>query len=154
MITQDELKKNVFYEPETGMFTRISNGNFCETKNGSGYIVIKIKRKLYDAHRLAFLYMTGSIPDEVDHKNCIRDDNSWSNLRPASHLENTQNRYESINNTSGFKGVHWHKNKKKWHANIRFNNKKIFLGSFNTAEEASKAYNEAAEKYHKEFAKF
>lgn len=154
MITQEQLKENLIYEPETGMFTRISTGNFCETYSAQGYIVIKIKGKLYKAHRLAFLYMTGAMPDEVDHIDCVKDNNAWNNLREASRQENQQNKYENLNNKSGFKGVHWHIRRKKWYANIRIDGKKVFLGSFYTDVEAYRAYVKAAEENHKEFAKY
>ena len=93
--------------------------------------------------------MTGSFPkDEIDHINHNRLDNKWSNLRKASRKENMQNYKKPATNTSGYMGVCWHKNAKKWIASIRINNKRIHLGSFNTAEEGYNAYLNAKEKYH------
>jgi hypothetical protein len=76
----------------------------------NGYRHIGVLGKVYSAHRLAFLYMTGKFPlDEVDHKNHERSDNRWSNLREVTRLENSRNRSMHLNNKSGFSGVCWKK---------------------------------------------
>ena len=105
MITQPQLKELLLYNPETGVFIwRESRGR---VRKGSlagrikihgristrGYREIGVNDKLYRAARLAFLYMTGEFPrKEVDHKNRVRDDDAWDNLRDVSHLENVRNR--------------------------------------------------------------
>jgi hypothetical protein len=66
--------------------------------------------------------------------------------------QNCQNRKISKLNKSGFNGVSWNNNKKKWVAQIACNNKKIHIGFFNDPIEAAKAFNTAALKYHGEFA--
>ena len=122
-------------------------GNLCD-----GYIRIKVNGKLYRAHRLAFLYMTGSTPlDCTDHINGIKNDNRWCNLREATKQENRHNTGVQKNNTSGFKGVSWHKHAKKWRARARFNKKEIHIGYYNDANLASEAYNSFAKEHHKEF---
>lgn len=78
--------------------------------------------------------------------------NQCSNLRTATKSENQRNRGKQKNNTSGYKGVTWHKHSKTWDAKIVINNKTVHLGSFHTPEEAARAYDTAALDIHGEFA--
>lgn len=79
-------------------------------------------------------------------------DNRRSNLRVATHAENKRNQCKQKNNTSGYKGVCWYVNQ-GWIARITVDNKRIFLGSFQTAEEAHIAYCKASIKYHGRFSR-
>jgi hypothetical protein len=88
----------------------------------------------------------------VDHRKGNKLENRKEFLRPATQAENNENAKMRDDNTSGHKGVTWHKQLKKWHARIRHEGKRIHLGLFTDLEEAAKAYREAALKYHKEFA--
>jgi hypothetical protein len=87
----------------------------------------------------------------VDHINNIRTDNRVENLRFATHRENNMNSSKPKNNTSGNKGVHWHKRDKVWYAKIQINGKKLHLGNFETKEEAVKKRVETAKKLFGEF---
>lgn len=87
----------------------------------------------------------------IDHKNMNPLDNRRCNLRKATKAKNMQNRNKQKNNTSGFKGVSWSKNAKKWRATIRSEGIWKFLGNFNTKQEAALAYNNAANSMHGEF---
>lgn len=89
----------------------------------------------------------------VDHINGNKLDNRRSNLRVCTRAQNLMNRGKQRNNTSGFKGVSYHKQCSKWMAFIKLNKRFINLGLFDTPEAAALAYNEAAKKYHGEFAK-
>jgi len=89
----------------------------------------------------------------VDHINMNVLDNRKCNLRICTNSKNQMNRGKQNNNTSGFKGASWHKMHNKWRSTIQKNRKQIHLGYFNTKNEAAKAYNVAAIKYHDEFAK-
>ena len=89
---------------------------------------------------------------EIDHRDMNRLNNQKSNLRIATTSQNRSNRGKTKNNTSGFKGVSWHKRDKKWQANIQVARKLTSLGHFSTAEKAYKAYCQACVKYHGEFA--
>lgn len=89
---------------------------------------------------------------EVDHANRDKLDNRRSNLRIASHQFNSANRSKPKNNTSGYKGVYWDKKKKRWKAQIKVNQKKVYIGRFKDPIEAAKAYNRMAVKYFREFA--
>lgn len=118
-----------------------------------GYRHIKIDGTVYVEHRMIWLYHHGSLPKIVDHIDCNRSNNRIENLRAASNGQNQQNARKSYRNKSGYKGVSFHKKSNKWIANIGFDGKKLYLGSFDSAEEASKAYNDAAILYHGEFAR-
>ena len=90
---------------------------------------------------------------EVDHKNGDGLDNQRSNLRLATHAQNCMNRRKRSNNTSGFKGVSFHSESRKWRAVIRSSGKDISLGLHLTPELAHAAYCAGAAKYHGEFAR-
>ena len=158
-LTQAELKEILNYNPDTGIFTwkikpcnQIHIGDIAGTLNKSkrcGYTVIQINKKRYQTHRLAWLYMTGNFPiNQIDHINHIRTDNRIENLRDVTNQENQFNRSLQKDNTSGYTGVHWHKQANKWVTQIQINGKIIHLGLFNNPEEASQAYQEAKVKYH------
>lgn len=158
MLTQSRLREVLEYQPETGIFIRISGyqkriGKVAGRVHPKrGYREIHIDGKLYYAHRLAWLYMTGEWPkDEVDHKNHIRDDNKWSNLRDVTASVNQQNRIACQKNSkSGFLGVKKHERCKSrpWQAQIKSNGKILSLGYFSTPEEAHEAYINAKRIYH------
>jgi hypothetical protein len=154
-LTQDRLKEVLSYDPDTGIFTNLTQrgSSAVGTTAGwrhDGYIRIKIDYKDYMAHRLVWLYIYGELPEEfLDHINEIRDDNRIVNLRMATHQENQHNRSSpKSNGTSGYLGVSWRKDCKKWQAQIRLNGRDKYLGHFNTAEQASEAYLKAKRDLH------
>ena len=158
MLTQSQLKELIHYAPDTGIFTRIKSphkhsiGIVKPTLTPYGYIVIGLLGKIYLAHRLAWLYTNGEFPKEfIDHINMNKVDNRLCNLREASDIENKQNRGAQLNNTSGFKGVCFHKQTSKWRANININGKQKHLGLFTNPKSASEAYHAAAKTIHAEF---
>lgn len=87
----------------------------------------------------------------VDHINGNTLDNRKSNLRICSQSENCCNRKKAKTNTSGYKGVNFKKQTGKFVARIGRNGKRLFLGYFDTAEEAHIAYCEASKSYHGEY---
>lgn len=89
----------------------------------------------------------------VDHISGDQLDNRKSNLRAITQAQNAINTKKYYNNTSGYKGVSYHKRERLWCAQIYLNRKKYHLGYFYTPEEAYKAYCEASKKYHGEFAR-
>lgn len=117
-----------------------------------GYIAICVKTKTYKAHRLAWLYVYGEMPkNQIDHINGIKDDNRIDNLREATASENMFNRLKFKNSKSPIKGISFHIGQQKWTAKIQLNKKRLWLGSYNTFEEAAVAYKNAAIELHGNF---
>jgi hypothetical protein len=160
-ITQQALKSALHYDPETGLFTHICDTRYKKAGEQAGYVArngyrciyIQSSDKIYYAHRLAFLYMTGELPKEqVDHINRVKTDNRWDNLREVSQAENNRNLSLRKDNKSGYRGVHWAKANQKWHASICVDGKSISLGYFTDAAEAGAAAEEARKRYFGKFA--
>jgi len=155
-LTQERLHSLLDYDPETGAFTwkvRRSGtaraGSIAGTIFSGGYLGIRVDGRAYKAHRLAFLWMNGVFPsDQVDHRNGVRDDNRWSNLREVTQAENQQNigTARRHNRSSGLLGAWRHRD--KWRSKIWFGGKQIHVGSFSTAEEAHAAYLKAKDELH------
>lgn len=89
--------------------------------------------------------------DIVDHINGNGLDNRRSNLRIATKNGNQQNATRRRDNTSGHKGVCWHKGDKRWHAKIQVDGKRVHLGQFDTLEKAMAAYENASTKHHGDY---
>lgn len=152
-LTQTRLKELLHYDPETGIFiNKISRGGqkvgavsggimpgYC-----GGYIRIRLDQRRYLAHRLAWLYMTGNLPEkQIDHINHVRGDNRFSNLRESTQAENTRNASMCHLNKSGKTGVYFHKKNMKWAAQIGHGSNKEYLGSFDYKHEAISARKQA-----------
>lgn len=88
----------------------------------------------------------------IDHINGIGTDNRKENLRLVTKSQNMMNRGKQVNNTSGYMGVTYHRPTNKWRAYIKKDKKQIHLGLFKEPTEAALAYNDAATKYHGEYA--
>lgn len=153
MITAERLRELVHYNPDTGMFTGTENHNMANYVGqplgvlSHGRRVIYLDNAPYIAAKLAFLYMEGYYPKElVDHKNRIKSDDRWDNLRLATYKENTRNRGLMGSNTSGVPGVGLTR-EKNWRAYITVNAKQIHLGRFSSFE-AAVAARKAAEITH------
>jgi hypothetical protein len=119
----------------------------------NGYRYIYSKGRWYLAHRLIFLIVNGKWPPgKIDHYSKNKLNNK--KIRPATNSQNCFNRGKSTNNTSGFKGVTWHAEGKKWRAQIAAYGQYKSLGLFKTKKAAHAAYCKAAKELHKEFANF
>jgi hypothetical protein len=155
-----DIKDYLDYDSLTGLLTwkkqrgRINVGDVVRNIGSNGYIRVQFMGKRYSAHRVAWYLMTGEWPKlDIDHINGEILDNRWSNLREATKLQNQHNKKMSKSNRSGYKGVYLTK-RHKYRSRIRVNKKELFLGYYDTPEEAHDAYVTAAIKYFKEFANF
>lgn len=162
-LTAERLRERLHYDPATGFFTWRSRGKIgshiivgaragCVAEGG--YRQINIDGRAYHENRLAWFYMTDGWPkNQVDHINLDTGDNRWANLRAATQSQNRANTRVQINNTSGRKGVFWHKKAHKWRAMIRVDKKLRSLGLFFTPEDAYVAYLAAAKGHFGDFAR-
>lgn len=161
-MTEEEflfIKTLVRYDPYTGNIHWVKDrprgvlaGNVCGSRDSSGHIQVSIGGKRYAAHRLAFLFMGEPLPSQVDHINCVRDDNRWCNLRPACPYTNGYNQGRRKNNTSGYKGVLYDRG--KWRARTSFKGQRVNVGRFSNKEDAYKALCERIKELHGEFANY
>lgn len=144
---------------DTEDFERISKHKwYAANIHGGWYAVTNIRQKEFPfyirlgMHRLV-LNLLPSFSGETDHKDGNTLDNRKLNLRACTHTQNMQNRRKGINNTSGYKGLWWCNNRKKWRVRIRASNVVYNIGTFTCLIKAAVAYDRAAIKYHKEFAR-
>ena len=136
-LTQKRLRELLHYNPETGVFKwnllvgRSVVGGTAGSLDKDGYRHIGINKKDYKAHRLAWLYINGYFPEnQVDHINRKKDDNRFKNLREVSQTCNNRNMGNPCHNTSGVKGIVWHRGTKKWRAQLMVNKKMFHLGLY------------------------
>lgn len=139
-------------------FEKLNKFKWYASKNRYGdYEAVRNGCRIGKGCRQKRIYMHRQIMNcpqemEIDHHNHNKLDNQRINLRICTHSENVRNSRIPRNNTSGFKGVHWFKPRKKWRTQIRYNHKTIFTGLFNSKLKAAKAYDIIAKKYFGEFA--
>lgn len=161
-MTQDELKQHLHYNPETGVFTwrdrsnmpNVSHNVNCRTVgkvagsiNKAGYWRINIHGKTYRAHRAAWLYVYGYMPEVLDHIDGNKLNNRISNLREVTTLENARNLRKTPRNKSGVLGVHFNQADKVWIANIGVECGRVHGGRFKTKEEAIARRRELEKEY-------
>ena len=145
-LTQERLKSVFNYNAETGVFTnkvRRANrhiGEVAGSINGLGYCKISVDGKQYLGHRLAWLYVYGKMPEQIDHINCNRFDNRIINLRECNDALNHQNiRDAHKDSKTGKLGVYLLPSG-KFRARITVLGQSKHIGCFNTKEEAYIAY--------------
>jgi hypothetical protein len=150
-LTDRELSTLFRYDKTTGAI--YEGERRVDTPAQFGYRRVRHKGRDYRAHRLAYFLVTGLWPPhDVDHKDLNRSNNVWTNLRPATRVQNQRNHRRSISNTSGIKGVSYVASRGKWLAQLRIGGKKVNLGRFPTKEEAEYVVRTARELHHGEFA--
>ena len=154
-----EVARLFTYDRESGVlyWRRRINGNIPKTleagtqrtSNSAGYRRVGIKGKIYQEHRIIMMLCFGHIPEnaEIDHINHVRNDNRLCNLRFVTMSENRRNQSVNSKSTTGVTGVYFSKTKKKYIAQISVDWETIYLGIFETLEEAAAARAEANLKF-------
>lgn len=161
MVTPDRIRECFDYDPETGVLRRkVKTGQNCKIGvasgcvHQSGYMRVKLDGCGFLGHRVIWAWMTGQWPERfIDHIDLDKSNNRWANLREATRAENGANRPKNSANTTGKKGVCFHAKRNKFQAQIRVDDKLLFLGRFGKLEEAAAAYDEAARRFFGEFAR-
>jgi hypothetical protein len=149
----ERLRALFLYDPHDGSFTRKRTtapnacaGDVAGTAMTNGYVGLHFNGGLKYAHRLAWLYMMDEWPPkgyEIDHRNRVKNDNRWKNLRLATRSQNSANK-------AGVKGFRKTRSG-KWHASIQVQCRTINLGVFENHQAAKAARLAAEEKYFGEF---
>ena len=141
-MSAEELRALVAYDAETGQMIGIAPGRVGSQFLADGYLRISIDRAMYRVHRLAWLYVYGSWPEQqIDHINGDRADNRIANLRDVSPKQNTHNQRQAHrNNLSGLLGVRKKTRDGTYHAVIKVDGKQRYLGSFKDPAEAHAVY--------------
>jgi hypothetical protein len=154
MITQQQLLDSFEYK-DGNLYWKISKkrvkaGQIAGTRHKTGYFQIQLNQKFMYLHRAIFFMHYGHLPDLLDHIDGNPSNNKIENLREATLGQNCWNqKYKG--SASGFKGVTWNKQNKKWQPQIKANGKKFYLGKFANLDDAIIAYQIAAAKLHGEY---
>jgi hypothetical protein len=147
------VKKFFTYDAVTGALKRrlptTNNyvGEVVGTLKNNGYLSVGFGNKEYLVHRIIWLYQTGYLPEQVDHINHNKLDNSWSNLREVNNTNNSKNTSVSKSSTTKINGVSFMKSRNKYRATIMVNRKQIHLGLFADINDAIQARKDADIKY-------
>lgn len=155
-LTAERLRAVISYDKSSGEFhwkvkmsSRAMPGGKAGTKHKFGYIQIKLDGVIHKAQRLAWLYVTGAHPTgEIDHKNRVRHDNSWLNLRDVTTLVNRQNVGPESRTGAYPMGVTLHRKTGLFQAQIKMMNKHLSLGYYTDPDAAHQAYISAKRQMH------
>jgi hypothetical protein len=138
-------------------FYRFNNFQWCAVKHKSLFHAVRLVNGSNDTTRILSLHCEIMNPPKglvVDHRNRNGLDDRRENLRLATHSQNRCNRFvDKTGCSSQYRGVCWHKQRKCWRAHLQYEGKWVWLGRFDSEIDAAKAYDEAAKKYHGEFAR-
>ena len=152
------IREHLEYNPETGEISwKVARGNrACGYKvvgGSDGYLTVKVGKRTYKAHRVAWLLYYGDWPNGfIDHINLDKTDNRIENLRDCTRQQNNSNVALRIDNKSGVKGVSWKASHDKWCAQISYQGKVIYLGLYENLQEAAEVVRKKREELHGGFA--
>jgi hypothetical protein len=133
--------------------SRSMAGTVAGCLSDRGRYIVSVDYRRYKLHRVIWLWHFGQLPEEIDHIDGNPSNNRIENMRAADRLSNMKNVKRPSTNTTGFKGVRLHSQSKRWTAQIVADRKHRYLGSFDTPEDAYRAYCTAATALHGEFAR-
>jgi hypothetical protein len=148
----DHKDGHLYWKKVTHFTKQYLVGQEVGSIHATGYRHVTWMGKPHKVHRLIFLLEHGYLPKEIDHINGDRQDNRLENLREATRSENQYNKGMCKNNTSGFRGVSWHKHSKAWLVRLCVNGKSKIIGYFKDLELAGLVADEARALHHGKFA--
>jgi len=155
-----DMRDYLSYDPQSGVFTwikaphpRIAIGAVAGHVRPDGYRRIRFRGRFYLAHRLAWWFVHGVMPPEIDHRRGVAAGDGIENLRLATRSRNMANARLYCTNTSGFKGVGFRSRRDRWEARLKVRGHRIHLGYFDTAGAAARAYDAAAKEHFGDFAR-
>lgn len=136
-------------------YAALSKYKWFAVKNKNRFYAARKHLTLSGSRNLFMHLVIANTPKgfQTDHRNGDSLDNRRSNLRTCTQVQNQHNVGRRADNTSGYKGVSWVPRERKWLATIQNNGKRIYIGRFNTADEAGRAYDDKAQELHGEFAR-
>ena len=142
----------LFWKIPAGGQGCIKAGSKAGVTHKNGYKSVRVKNVMLKQHRVIYMMFHGSIPKTIDHIDGNPSNNRIENLREATASQNMRNSRKQTRNTSGVKGVSWHRSKNKWIASCGLNGKLIHIGYFEEINDASDAVMKFRKEHHKEFA--
>jgi len=148
MINRDKLLElfdyqngNLIWNSDRG--AQKCKGQIAGTRHSKGYVAIKLKGRVYKAHRLIYIWHYGALSGDVhiDHINGIRDDNRIENLRAVTPTQNQWNRHHMVKGYTQTRSG-------RFQVRISVNGEEKHIGMVDSEEEATAMYLKAKEKYH------
>ena len=159
-IPVEQISEMMSYDPGSGnLIWKVKRGSskvgkIAGFEKSKGYIAVRVLEVIYHAHRVAWaLYHNESPPTdrEIDHIDGDKSNNRIANLRLATSKQNKHNVGMIASNTSGVKGVTYRKNRNKWQAQISVDERCVYLGSYESFDDAVRARKAAEKVYGGEF---
>ena len=151
-LRDDEIRRRFYYDNYSLWYS--GSNEEAGTLSNNGYFVVTVYGKQYYVHRICWFLKTGFWPDgNVDHINGVKEDNSWMNLRLATHSQNGCNRLNSANK-SGCKNVYWSNTRNRWVIDITLNRVRVFHKVMEDYDEAVALAKAKMDEIHGEFARY
>lgn len=148
----DELDSRFTVDLKTGVVYR--DGKVMKFHIRNGYPAFHVGKRQVQVHQVVWYFKTGKQPEGLlDHKDGNPLNNAGENIREATDQQNNFNASKQSNNTSGFKGVTWNKQKQKWRTQIQFDGHNMHVGYFTNLDDAVAAYDQKARELHGDFAR-